>query len=97
MRLVRAVLAAFFGALGWFIWTTSHQSTGACYAGSHYVPSAAVALVAITAVVVASLRPWLPGRSASLIARAVVAAAMFSAIGLLVAGWFAAVISCSGG
>jgi hypothetical protein len=93
----RAVLAAFVGALAWFLWTVEHQTVSACSPGSHYVSSAALALAAIVGIVLLSHRPW---RSEARLRSAIielVGTAVLSATGLLVAGYFAAVLSCTGG
>ena len=101
MSALRAILFAFLGSLAWYLLTTAGQSTSACFGFSHYVPSAALAFVAITGLNVAAaaltasrtkgprVRPSLAWRGA--------AAACLTAIGLAAAVVFAAVVSCSGG
>jgi hypothetical protein len=94
-------LFAFLGALAWYLLTTAGQSTGACFGFSHYVPSAALAFVAITGLDVAAeafavSRTEGPRLRLSLAWRGATAACL-TAIGLAAAVFFAAVVSCSGG
>lgn len=92
----RTVLAAFLGALGWFIWTVEHQSVSACFSGSHYLPSGVLALAVIVGFVLRSHRPWRPDARRPLLIDGV-ATAIMSATSLLAASYFAAVLSCTGG
>jgi hypothetical protein len=93
---IRGVFAAFFGAFAWYVWTVEHQTRSACYSGSHYLPSVAIALAVIVGLVVASRRPW-QRPSVPTLLREAVTTALLTVIALLAAGFFAAVVSCSGG
>jgi hypothetical protein len=95
MASVRAFVAAFLGSLAWFIWAETQQTSGSCYTDAHYVPSAAIALGVVVAATVSSRWPW-RGRPTlrSLVCEGV-AAAIWSAAGLLIAIFFAAATGCS--
>jgi hypothetical protein len=91
---VRAFLTALLGSLAWFIWAATQQTNGSCYGTSHYVPSAVTTLVVMILLTVASRRPWHQTSTALLIGQAVATAA-WSALGLSLAIWLSAAISCS--
>ncbi len=97
---------AFFGALAWLVWTLVHQHTqSACFAYSHYVSSAVLALVFVTAAdVTVSLFMTAAfnddaerqGLVSGLVLEGA-GTAFLVAIGLTGAAYFSAIVSCSGG
>ena len=89
-----AFLAAFLGSLGWFIWAGTQRTDGSCYDTSHYVPSATMMLVAVVLLTIARRRPRHRPSKPPLLGQAVATTA-WTVLGLSLAVWLAAAISCS--
>jgi hypothetical protein len=91
---VWAFLAGFLASLAWFIWTETQQTSSSCSNGPYYVQSAAIMFLVIVAVVAIRRRPR-HGQTAWPFLGEVVATSAWTAIGLSVAIFFAAVTGCS--
>jgi hypothetical protein len=104
VRFTRAVLIAFVGALGWFIWAAAGQTNSSCFGSSHYVPSAAIALGVVVGLEVAlEVFIWSFGQGPPVwrqecfyvVVGGAVATAVLTAVGLLIGEFFAGVVGCS--
>jgi hypothetical protein len=99
---LRAFLWAFSGTLGWLLWAVFDESNRSCFRGGHYAGPAAVALVVVVALEMTfdasrRLREQQSGRpfiASDLIGGAATTAGLML-VGLLIAIWFAAAVSCS--
>jgi hypothetical protein len=91
---VRAFLVGFLASLAWFIWTATRQTSSSCGNGPDYVQSAAITFLVIIAVIVVRRRPR-RGQTVWPLLGEVVATSAWTALGLSVAIFFAAVSGCS--